>query len=93
MKTFLTLIIAFFIFSANAQENKDDVKIQQLANGNYKIEATDPLGAQVVVIYNRNKEKIYQERTANDETTFSKFEKGYMIEFGTLYRTQAYNGK
>tara|TARA_B110000046_G_C12990380_1_gene397594 strand:- start:1325 stop:1633 length:309 start_codon:yes stop_codon:yes gene_type:complete len=57
-----------------------------LSNGNLEVSGLDPFGAMVTVEYNGSKEKVYQERTLNGQTTYVHFAKGLVVEYGTIVK-------
>lgn len=64
----------------------DAVDVRKLTTGELTITGTDPFGAQVTVTYDRNRVKVYQERTLNGETTYAFFSNGEVTEYGTVVR-------
>jgi len=62
---------------------------EKLPNGDIRVTGVDPFGAQVTVVYNKQFEKIFQERTLEEETTFAKFDRGAVVEYGTIYKPLA----
>lgn len=84
MKNIATLLMIILVGTAVAQT--PDVKPVKLPNGNFEVRGTDPLGAAVAVEYNAEKEKVYQERTLNGQTTYVYFAKGEVLEYGTIVK-------
>ena len=58
--------------------------VEKSYNGEVTVTDIDPLGATVKVVYNRDLEKIYQERVSGSQTTFARFEDGNVVEYGTI---------
>ncbi|GAB5539034.1 MAG: hypothetical protein Salg2KO_11370 [Salibacteraceae bacterium] len=77
------LLVLGFNLAIGQSVTENPVK---LPNGNIKVEGVDPFGAQILVTYNTNKEKVYQERTFNGETTYAHFDNGVVTEYGTVVR-------
>lgn len=89
MKTIASiLIILAFNLAIGQTIATENPKIT--SNGDTRVEGTDELGAKVVVVYNSDLVKVYQERTADDVTTFAKYEDGKLVEYGTIYKPVVY---
>ena len=87
------LLLCILVLSMNvlvAQSGETD-SVTKMTNGDTRVDGIDPFGAQVFVVYNASNVKVYQERTLNGETTFAKFDKGTVVEYGTLYRPMVNN--
>jgi len=87
----MRLIIMMFMLIATtvvlAQPAATDVPSVSFADGKIKFEGVDELGADVFIEYNNEFEKTYQERTIGGVTTFAKFNRGKLVEYGTVYST------
>lgn len=44
----------------------------------------DPLGAQVLVVYNKEFDKVYQERSIAGVTTYAKYTNRELVHYGTI---------
>lgn len=89
MKTIASiLIILAFNLAIGQTIATENPKIT--SNGDTRVEGIDELGAKVVVVYNSDLVKIYQERTADDVTTFAKYEDGNLVEYGTIHKPVVY---
>ena len=80
---YLGLIVLFFAFSIANSQTIIEEPVKR-GNGEIIVQGLDPLGAEVSVTYDQNKNKIYQERTLNGETTYVYFEEGVVTEYGTI---------
>lgn len=78
----ILLMLGFQV--AFAQSDAMDIRKQ--STGEITVSGTDPFGAEVMVTYDRNKVKVYQERTLNGETTYAYFSDGEVVEYGTVVR-------
>lgn len=88
------LFALMFVISASlgmAQDNGEVCTTQ--ADGSVRVEGVDPFGAKVLVVYNSDLEKVYQERVLDEETTFARFDQGTVVEYGTIFKPLAENLK
>jgi len=85
MRYLILLFLGLSMQVAVAQSG-DTQTVTKLMNGETRVDGVDPFGAQVVVVYNKLNQKVYQERTYDGETVFAKFENGSLVEYGTLFR-------
>lgn len=85
MKTTILFAAVFGFFTAVGQQPEVSNPVVA-TNGDIRVEGVDELGGRVVVVYNKDHEKIYQERTFEDATTFAKFNDGTVVEYGTIYK-------
>jgi hypothetical protein len=58
---------------------------KKLSDGSVEVTGLDYFGAQVLVRYNKSGERVYQERTLQNETTFAHFENGVVTKYGTAH--------
>lgn len=90
MRTLLSILISIAFSTAIGQTTITE-KPKVTSNGvDTRVEGIDELGAKVVVVYNSDLVKVYQERTADDVTTFAKYEDGNLVEYGTIYKPVVY---
>ncbi len=83
MKYIIAIMLMMGLNAAMAQTTQG-LKITPLDNGAIKIEGTDALGANIFVVYNHDLERVYQERTENELTTFVRYKNGKRVDFGTF---------
>ena len=89
MKWLVAILFAFSFNLGMAQDNGEVCTKQ--ADGSVRVEGVDPFGAKVTVVYNSDLEKVYQERILDEETTFARFDKGTVVEYGTIFKPLAEN--
>ena len=82
---YLLLLMMFSVSVAFAQENGDQISVLS-KSGMTKVEGKDALGEKVVVVYDRNNQKVYQERILDTAVTYAKFDQGKVVEYGTITR-------
>ena len=90
MKYFVIGLL-FFGFNVAIGQSTQSENPARLSSGELKVEGIDPMGALVTVVYNKEKVKVYQERTLNGETTFAPFDAGSVIEYGTIVKPALVN--
>lgn len=81
MNYLLTFLI-YLAFNPGLAEKQEGDTITHLMNGYVRFEGVDPLGADVMVVYNDKFEKVYQERTTEGLTTYVKYNEGEIIDYG-----------
>ena len=79
-------IVLLFMANLSFGQVSLNETVHKNKNGETRVEGTDPLGAQVAVVYNKDQVKIYQERTLNGETTFAYFNAGAVVEYSTIVK-------
>lgn len=84
MKYAVIFVLATLVNIAFAQT--PEIRTNQLPNGHVEFASIDPFGAEVIVQYDMNKMKVYQERTLNGQTTYVHFHKGKVLEYGTIVK-------
>ena len=92
MKWMSVFAFVMFVSAGIAQTSEvgnNGETCEKLSNGDVKVTGVDPFGAQVTVVYNKQLEKVFQERTLAGETTFAKFNGGTVVEYGTIYKPLA----
>lgn len=77
---FILLALGFGVTMAQSPAEPSVV----VMNGSTRIEGVDPFGAQVVVLYDKDMVKVYQERNLDGVTTFARFNDGMVVEYGTI---------
>ena len=95
MKWILVIMAALSFQLATAQvsdnavgkivSNEKSEVSTKLPDGSIEVTGLDYFGAQVLVRYNKSGERVYQERTLQNETTFAHFEDGVVTKYGTAH--------
>ena len=93
MKRFAVVMVMMAVAAFSFAQTPEEVNVEKLSNGYIKVAGVDALGADVTVLYNSSLVKVYQERTANDETTYARFHDGKVVDYGTFTKPMANNAE
>jgi len=94
MKYVITAAFFLLVSLAHSQDNSTDYYADQsqrwfnsncdTTNQHYLFNGKDPLGADVLVVYNKDFDKVYQERSIEGITTYAQYANRRLVKFGRM---------
>ena len=81
---YINLVIMLFGFNLAIGQSIESEPSVSISNDQIKIENVDELGGHVIVIYNRDREKIYQSRSDERETIYAYYDQGKVVKSGVI---------
>jgi hypothetical protein len=82
MKWMIMAVFVFLFAGVQGQEAGEEL-ISILPDGRVEVVGTDFFGAEVIVLYNSNGLRAYQQRTLDGEITFAHYDDGVLREYGS----------
>lgn len=88
MKTvFLYIIILVLPMQLISQDAGKRQNISE-DNGEIRVDAVDTLGGEVMIRYDYDLTKTYQERTIDGIKVFARYHRGRLVEYGMVYLSE-----
>lgn len=91
MKNLVVAFMFMFIGAFAIGQTPEGEEIRELPDGGIEVYGIDKLGASVIVRYDSNGDRVYQERSTNEKLIYAFFNKGVVIRHGEQDLKQGQN--